>query len=63
MRESGVLSLPAAYVESGRESFSPSHLGSFAVNTVMVRGIISEVSCSPCLTVCFFAQICFLAGA
>lgn len=61
MRESGVLSLPAARVESGRESFSPSHLGSFAVNTVMVRGIISEVS-SPCLTVCFFAQICFLAG-
>lgn len=51
MRESGVLSLPAACVESGRESFSPSHLGSFAVNTVMVRGIISEVSCSPCLTV------------
>lgn len=59
---SGVLSLPAGCVGSGRESLSPSALGSFAVRTVMVTGITSEGNCSPCLTLGFFARICFVAG-
>lgn len=41
---------PCRIAERGRESFSPSHLGSFAVSAVMGRGITSEGNCSPCLT-------------
>lgn len=62
-RESGVPSLPAGCAEGDRVSFSPACLGSFANNTVMARGLISEVNCSLCLILYFFAETCFLAGA
>lgn len=63
MRESGVPSLPAGYVEMAGKASAPSHLSNFAVSTVRVRGITSGGICSPCLTHCFFSQICSLAGA